>query len=99
MSGGASSSVVPSREIPRHRAGARYHGVPITVSKTAVPALPLLWEVTARPRNKVPVRLAKVMVDPGTVVQVTPSGEVAAAYVVPVRVTRRKTGATPATAT
>ena len=65
------------------------HGLVVTVSMVTVPILPLLCEVMARPRSRAPVRLAMVMVDPGTVVHVTPSGEVAAVKDVPVRTTRR----------
>jgi hypothetical protein len=49
---------------------------------------PPVWEVTARPPSKVAGRLT-VADDPGMTVQSTPSGEVEAVKVEPVRVTSR----------
>ena len=63
-----------------------------TLSKTTVLIFVLLWAVTAKPRRSGPVSGGTDWVEPGTVVHVPLSGDVAALYVVPVRVTRRYTG-------
>ena len=47
-----------------------------TVLKPTVEMTPLLWEVTARPARRVPVRPVTVWVEPGTAVHVVPLGDV-----------------------
>ena len=49
----------------------------------------MLCDVTARPSSTPPDRFGRVSADPGTGVQLTPSGDVAALNVVPVLVTWR----------
>jgi hypothetical protein len=70
-------------------------GVVTTEFMTAVARVPWLCEVSASPSSRVPVRLASVCDDPGTGVQVRPSGDVAALKVVPARVSCRYVGAVP----
>ena len=50
-------------------------GVTATESKVTVPPTPWAWEVRANPARRVP-GTARTTVDPGTAVQVVPSGEV-----------------------
>jgi hypothetical protein len=66
---------------------------------TAVLSWPVLCEVTAKPLSRAPLRLASDTVEPGTVVQVTPSGEVDAENVAPVLVIRTYAGSVPAVVT
>jgi hypothetical protein len=65
-----------------------------TESKTIVDKAPELCDVAATPARIVPV-MFKVTLDPGTVVQVTPSEEVEAVKVVPALLTRRYRGTVP----
>ncbi len=60
----------------------------LTAPNVAVLTLDVVCEVTARPANQVPVG-PSVTLDPGMGVQVTPSLEVEAVYVVPARCTWR----------
>ena len=48
----------------------------VTVSMETVLPVPWLCDVTARPRRIGPLRLVRLTVDPGTAVQVDPSGDV-----------------------
>src|SRR6266852_2285597 len=66
----------------------------VTVSRVAVLRMVESCEVTARPCSTDPLRL-KVMVEPGITSQFTPSLEVKAVKVLPVRPTWTKAGGTP----
>ena len=59
----------------------------------------MLCEVTAKPRNRLPFKPATDTVEPGTGVHVTPSIDVDALKVVPLRLTSRYVGADPIAAT